>query len=212
MKLTWLLLLALLVGASLPKAPPVHVTFSSLTKEAYLTAKKTAVVTKPKVTFPLKKQKGRIVIPTVKGQKVFQDKGIGTDDSEQGEYIYLGYLPQFEYHTVEAHLWERTQWFLLDKQGRQLAFYDAPLYSPDAKSFVVASPGIEYGVYPNEILLYRFENHHWREIWKVEPSVEPATWEPNEICWLSNSTLLLQKKMWGGRKPGSFTYAKLEIR
>ena len=46
----------------------------------------------------------------------------------------------------------------------------------------------------------------------LEPSVEPPTWEPEEINWLSNSTLLLKKRMWTGQNPGStFTYAKLTI-
>ena len=192
--------------------PAVRVTFSPLTKAAYLAAAKAAVVTKPAITFPLKKVRGRIVIPTTKGPKVLQDKAVGTDDTEQAEYIYQGYLPQFGYHVVEAHLWERTQWILLDKQGRYLEFYEAPLFSPDLKSFVIASPGIEYTVYPNEIQLFRFENGRWRQVWKLEPSVEPMSWEPDKIRWLSNLTLLLKKKMWTGKNPGTtFTYAKLTI-
>ena len=47
----------------------------------------------------------------------------------------------------------------------------------------------------------------------MEPSIEPMTWEPDEIYWLSNSTLLLKKKMWIGSSLGkTVTYAKLEIR
>ena len=212
MKPVLLLLLTLLLKLPTAGLPAVRVTFSPMTKAAYLAAAKTIVVTKPTTTFPLKKVRGRIVIPTAKGPKIFQDKAIGTDDIEQAEYVYQGYLPQFGYHVVEAHLWERTQWILLDKQGRYLEFYEAPLFSPDLKSFVVASSGIEYSVYPNEIQLFRFENGRWRQVWKLEPSVEPMSWEPDEIRWLSNLTLLLEKKMWTGKNPGTtFTYAKLTI-
>ena len=113
---------------------------------------------------------------------------------------------------VEAHWYERTQWFLLDKQGKQLEFYAAPRYSPDMKHLVVASSGIEYAVYPNEIQLFRFENGSWRQIWKLEPPVEPGTWEPAEIHWLTGSTLLLKKRMWTGKNPGTtFTYAQLTV-
>jgi hypothetical protein len=212
MKLVLLLLLAVLLKVPASAPPKVRVTFSPLTKVAYEQARKTAVVTTPTLTFPLKKQKGRIVIPTTKGPKVFADKGPGTDETEQREYIYQGYLPQVGYHVVEAHLWERTQWYLVDKQGNQLAFYYAPIYSPDMKYFVVVATGIEYDVYPNEIRLFQFTNGRWRQVWKLEPLVEPARWEPAEIHWLSNSTLLLKKKMWTGKNPGTtFTYAKLTI-
>jgi hypothetical protein len=84
------------------------------------------------------------------------------------------------------------------------------MFSPDLKSFVVIAAGIEYWASPNSIQLFRFENGRWRQVWKIEPSVEPATWEPNDIHWLSNSTILLKKKMWTGKNPGTtFTYAKL---
>ena len=212
MKLLLLWLLSLLGYSPATGPAPVRVTFSPLTKAAYLAAKKSVISSKPTLTFPLKKVRGRIVIPTAKGPKVFQDKGIGTDDIEQGEYLYHGYLPQFGYHVVEAHLYERTQWYLLNKRGKQLAFYEAPIYSPDMEYLVVASPGIEYSVYPNEIQLFRFENGNWRQVWKLEPSVEPATWEPDEIGWLSDSTLLLKKKMYNGKNPGTtFTYSKLLV-
>ena len=212
MKPLLLVLLALLLKLP-PAGPPApRVTLSPLTKAAYLEARKGIVTTKPSMTFPLKKARGRIVIPTSKGPKVFQDKGVGTDDDDQAEYVYKGYLSQFGYHVIEAHLWERTQWFLLDKQGKQLEFYDAPAYSPDMRHFVVASSGIEYSVYPNEVQVFQYDNGRWRQIWKLEPSVEPATWEPDEMQWLSNSTLLLKKKMWTGKNPGTtFTYSKLLV-
>ena len=87
MKPVLLLLLALLLKLPAAGPPAVKVTLSPLTKAAYLAAKKGAVSTKPAITFPLKKVRGRIVIPTAKGPKVFQDKGLGTDDIEQGEYV-----------------------------------------------------------------------------------------------------------------------------
>ncbi|MDB5235846.1 MAG: hypothetical protein JWR44_2839 [Hymenobacter sp.] len=97
MKLLLLWLLPLL--GYLPAAGPVpgRVTFSPMTKAAYLAAQKTAVSTKPQVTFPLKKAQGRIIIPTAKGQKTFADivideaaikKGHGEEEMET--YTYLG--------------------------------------------------------------------------------------------------------------------------
>jgi hypothetical protein len=212
MKLLLLWLLPLLSYFPAAGPPAVRVTFSPLTKAAYLAAKKAAVSTKPVMTFPLKKAWGRIVIPTEKGPKVFQDKGVGTDNDDQAQFEYAGYLPQFGYHVVVGHFWERTNWLLLGPDKVPLELYDAPRYSPDLKSFVVISAGIEYSVYPNEIRLFRFENRRWRQVWKLEPSVDPAIWEPNEIEWLSNTTLLLKKKMWTGPNSGlAYSYAKLTI-
>ena len=209
MKLGFLLLLPLLAGAPAGGPTAVRVAFKPLTKSSYLQAKKGCVMAKPLVTFPIRKERGRIVIPTTKGQKIYQDKGLGTDNDDQARFEYAGYTPQFGYHTVTARLWERTQTYLIDKDGRQLELYDAPQYAPDMKSFVVGSSGLEYSVYPNSIRLFRFDNLAWREVW----SVEPKTWEPYSICWTSATTLLLSKKMWTEKSLGNtFAYAELAIK
>ena len=213
MKLLLLWLLPLLGYSPATGPAPVHVTFIPLTKGAYLAAKKTAVSTKPTVTFPLKKVRGRIVIPTAKGPKIFQDNAVDEEDSDWEKFTYRGYWPQFGCHIIEHNRYEWSNFILLNKYGQKLELYDLPVCSADLKSFVAISGGIEYWAYENSIRLFRFENGRWRQVWKLEPSVEPATWEPNEIQWLSNSTLLLKKKMYTGKNPGNtFTYAKLEIR
>ncbi|TPG67522.1 hypothetical protein EAH73_07375 [Hymenobacter nivis] len=203
------MLLPLLTGPPASGPTAVRVTFKSLTKSAYLQAKKGCVTAKPRVTFPFKKGRGRIVIPTAKGQKIYQDKRQGTDDDDQAQFEYAGYTPQFGYHAITAHLWERTQTFLIDKNGQQLELYDAPQYAPDMKSFVVASSGLEYSVYPNSIRLFRFENRAWREVW----SIAPKTWEPGQICWVSPNALLLRKKIWTETSFGNtFTYSRMVIK
>ena len=58
MKLLLLWLLPLLGYSPATGPAPVHVTFSPLTKAAYLAAKKTVVSSKPVMTFPLKKSAG----------------------------------------------------------------------------------------------------------------------------------------------------------
>ncbi|MBH8558439.1 hypothetical protein [Hymenobacter negativus] len=212
MKPLLLLLLTLLLKVPAGAPPKVRVTFSPLTKAAYLAAAKAAVVTKPVLTFPLKKVRGRIVIPTNSGPKVFKDNPVAEDDPDWEKYTYRGYSPQLECHLIEHSHYEWIGEILLDKSGRQTEIFSMPFYSPDLRSFVTISAGIGYSVFPNEISLSQFEKGHWREVWKLEPSVEPATWEPEEIKWLSNSTLLLKKKMWTGKSPGTtFTYAKLTI-
>lgn len=208
-----LLLLLLTLLLKLPAAaPPVRVTFSPLTKAAYVAAKSGVVITKPTVTFPLKKVRGRIVIPAAKGSVVFKDNDADEENPDWEKFTYQGYLPQFECHLILHNHYEWSRYLIIDKSGRQTETSDRAVYSPDLKSFVAMSQGVESAMYSNSIELFRFTNGHWRQVWKIEPSVEPATWEPAEIHWLSNSALLLKKKMWTGKNPGStFTYAKLEI-
>jgi hypothetical protein len=212
MKLPGLLLLLGFLASAAEPAPVVRVTFSPLTKAAYMTALKTAVMTKPAMTFPLKKVRGRIVIPTAKGPRAFQDKGVGTDNDDQVEFDYRGYSTVSKYHVVEGRYWEAFQCHLVGANGQQISLPGQPEYSPDMQWFVVASSGIEVGFLPNSIQLYQLQSGRWREVWKIKPSVEPMSWEPYRIEWLSNSTLLLKKCVWTGKSPGTtFTYAKLTI-
>ncbi|GAB3872153.1 hypothetical protein GCM10028824_22210 [Hymenobacter segetis] len=213
MKPLLLLLLSLLLKLPATGPPAVRVAFSPLTKVAYLAAAKGAIVTKPVVAFPVKKTRGRIVIPTAKGPTVFKDNDADEENPDWEKFTYQGYLPKFECHLILHNHYEWSQYILVDKSGRKTEISGMVVYSPDLRSFVAISGGVESAMYPNSIQLFRFESHHWREVWKIEPSVDPATWEPDEIHWLSNSTLLLKKKMWTGKNPGTiFTYAKLTIR
>ena len=217
MKLLLLWLLPLL-GYSLATGPvPVRVTFSPLTKAAYLAAKKTAVLTKPATTFPLKKVRGRIVIPTAKGTKVFRDVVIdeaatrkGHSENELTTYNYLGYLVNFKCHLVRVQYHETTQWLLVHASGRQLELWGEPVYSPDLRHIAAACMGIEYGGgQPNTLQLLELRDGVLRQVWEMESK----TWEPYRIKWLSPTNLLLSKEMWTGKNPGStFTYSMLTIR
>jgi hypothetical protein len=201
-----LLVVVLFSKILIPPPAPVHITFVPLTKKVYLAARKGAASAKPSITFPLKKQHGRILIPTGKGKKVFTDKYVDTDRDDQQQFEYLGYLPRFECHVVLGHFYEWSQWFLITKSGQQLELYDAPEYSPDLQYFVSASQGLEYSVYPNTIRLFHFENHTWREVWHLEPKA----WEPKQVNWLSPNTLSISQKHWASNSSRIWcTYVKL---
>jgi hypothetical protein len=216
MKLGFLLLLPLLFGARPSTPPAVRVRFSPLTKAAYLQAGKGCVKTKPRITFPLKKVHGRIVIPTAKGREVFTDitiddaaiaKGHGEDESTT--YTYLGYLKDFHSHLIQAQLYEITEWLLIDDNGKHFELWGEPLFSPDMKHIASSCTGIEYGGgQPNIIQLLGLQNGALREVW----SLEPKTWEPYGLCWTSNNSLTLSRAMWTGKNIGNtFTYSRMTI-
>ena len=205
--LALLVLLSGLLGAG--ASPKVQVSFSPLTKTAYAAALKQQVRTRPQVTYPLKKQGGRISIPTTGGVKVFRDRGMGTDDLEQAQYDYAGYWPQFRRHVVVAHLWERTEWLLVADNGKQLQLYDTPLFGPGLQRFVVASGGIESGGYPNTIQLFQWKDGSFAKSWETVPT----DWEPEQVTWTSANTLVVSKKMWTAASAGTaHEYVRLSIR
>jgi hypothetical protein len=209
MKLLLLLLLPLLVHLPASGPAAVRVTFSPLTEAAYVAAKKAGVSTKPAVTFPLKKARGRIVIPTAKGPKVFQDRGVGTDDTEQVQFEYLGYLIGFKCHLLKVNYYETSEYLLIDGSGMQITLSGEPIFAPNMQHIVAICPGIEYGGgQPNIIELLGLQNGVLRKVW----SLEPKTWEPYRISWATDKTLLLSKVMWTGKSPGNtYTYARLTV-
>jgi hypothetical protein len=213
-KLTFLLLLPLLVTARPSGPPTLRVTFSPLTQAAY--AKASCVVTKPRVTFPLKKVHSRLVIPTAKGQKVFTDINIddaairrGHGEDESVIHTYLGYLPAFHCHLIQVQSYETAQWLLLSDSGQLIALWGEPVFAPDGLHIASSCMGIEYGGgQPNIIQLLKLDKGVLREVW----SVTPTQWEPSQLCWVSNNALTVKKIMWTGKSIGNtFSYAKLLI-
>jgi len=202
-------LLVLLSGSLVAGGPPAaRVMLSPLTKAAYAAALKQQVLTKPQVTYPLKKQRGRISIPTTAGVKVFRDRGMGTDDLEQAQYEYAGYWPQFKQHVVVAHLWEHTDYLLIAASGQQLVLPASPQFGPGLQRFVVASAGIEYAVLPNVIQLFGWQNGGFAKVWETTPE----TWEPEQVAWAAANALVLRKRTWTNAGEAGYGYARLTIR
>ncbi|MGI4871327.1 MAG: hypothetical protein ACRYFX_09125 [Janthinobacterium lividum] len=209
MKLVCLLLLTLLGPASAPQPPAVQVAFAPLTKAAYLAAQKSCVTTRPRVTFPLKKQRGRIVIPTAKGKKVFADV-VARGECGNITYTYWGYWPTLRCHVVRVQQCGIVHWFLTTEAGQQLELQGELLeVAPDGQYIASACPNLSLGGPPNNIQLLALQQDTLREVWHLEPK----EWEPVAVCWLSPTTLLLRKRMWTSRNPGTtYTYARLTIR
>ena len=214
MKLLLLWLLPLLNSFPAAGPAPVRVTFNPLTKAVYLQARKGLTVTKPRLTRPLKKQEGRLVIPTTAGPKVLTDVVIdaaavekGHSEEEAIQYTYLGYLPDFSCHLIRVQYYETTKWLLISNSGRQLSLWGEPIFSPDQQRIFAICQGLEYsGGQPNSLQLLQLQNGVLREVW----TMKPKTWQPYRAYWASPNSLLLVKEMWAGKASGgTYTYAKL---
>jgi hypothetical protein len=187
----------------------VRVVFAPLTKAAYLAAKKQVVVIKPRVTFPLRKQHGRLVIPTAKGPRVFRDGWNGSERDEDTRYTYLGYWPGLCWHVVKGyHYSEVYLQHVVTQRGQQLDLEAAPVFSPDTSQFIVASGALD-GLGGPSMQLFRRQQGGWRKVWNIEPQ----TWQVEQLDWVGPHVLLLQEKHWNKDFSHSwYTYARLAIR
>lgn len=200
-----LLLLTALPGPS----ARVQVAFAPLTKAAYLSAKKGRVATNPRTTFPLKKQHGRIVIPTAKGRKVFADV-VARGQCGSITYTYRGYWPALHCHVVRVQQCGIVHWFLTTDAGQQLELEGELLAAaPDGQHIVSACPNLSLGGPPNNLQLLALQQDTLREVWHLEPK----TWEPQDVCWLSSAVLLLKEKQYNESSGHIwYTYARLTLK
>lgn len=208
MKAAFLLFFLLFGEASVLWTPAVRVAISPLTKAAYVQALKGKISTTPRVTFPLKKQHERLVIPSAKGAHVFRDGWVDGERDEETRYKYLGYWPALRWHLVEGyHFSEVYRLNALTQSGQWLKLEDSPQIGPDTSQFVVASGALD-GIGTPTIQLFRLKKGVWQEVWKIESS----SWQVEQLEWVAANTLLLQQKHWDKTFSRAwYTYAKLTI-
>ena len=215
MKLLLLWLLPLLSYFPAVGPPAARVTFSPLTKAAYLAAKKMAVLTKPMMTFPVKKARGRIVIPTTVGNLVFTDRVTADDETQFITHKYLGFMPILKEHLLETIYWEGADYTLIESDGNKTKLISPPNYSPNQQYIITSSRGLVYGMMPNGIQLFIRKNGHPTLVWKLIP----IHWEPAEAFWASDSIAYLKEERVSFNeyreavpyKPARFAYVKLVV-
>ena len=208
MKAAFLLFFLLFQGASVLRPPTVHVVINSLTKAAYLQALKGKISLTPRVTFPLKKQQARLVIPSNKGPHVFRDGWVDGERDEDTRYKYLGYWPDLQWHLVEGyHFSEVYRLNVFTRGGQWLQLDGSPEIGPDTSQFVVASGALD-GMGTPTIQLFQRKKGAWQQVWQVESS----TWQVEQLEWVAANVLLLQQKHWNKTfSQAWYTYAKLTI-
>jgi hypothetical protein len=209
MKVTFLLFLLLFHGASMLRPPVGNVILSPLPRAAYVQALKGKISTIPHVTFPLKKQQKRLVIPFLKGARVFRDGWVDGERDEETRYKYLGYWPALRWHLVEGyHFSEVYRLNVLTHGGQWLKLEGDPQLSPDTRQFVVTSGALD-GLGAPCIQLFRLTRGAWQEVWKIESH----WWQVEQLEWVASNTLLLKQKHWDKTFSRAwYTYAKLTIK
>ena len=213
MKLPGLLLLLGLLASAAGPAPVVRITFSALTDAAYMATPRRKVAAKPRVTFPLSKQHGRIAIPTAKGPRIFRDVVVDAQseysESQAITYKYLGYFPAQHCHLVHVSYYEIEKWVLLSDAGERVDLWGQPIFAPDGHYLAATCEGLEYGGgQPNLVQLVALRDGLLREVWRLRPK----NWEPSDSYWISATSLIVEKQTWNEKsKDETYSYAKLTI-
>ncbi|GAB3587212.1 hypothetical protein [Hymenobacter daeguensis] len=210
MKPALLLLLALLLKLPAGAPPKVRVTFSPLTKAAYLAAAKGGIVTAPTMTFPLKKQNGRIVIPTVKGPKVFKDVRRAEDETAEVTYLYQGFYAKLQHHLLQIRYYENAEWVIVEANGKISRLWSPPGYSPGLDYLFTGSGSLDYDMMPNGLQLFRIGPGGLKKVWETAPTA----WAPEDAFWTSGNTLFVKQRRYVNLEVSDkhyFTYAKLTI-
>ncbi len=205
------LLFTLLLRLPAAAGPPaVRVALRPLTQQAYLEAKKAAIVTKPARTFPVKKAGGRIVIPTAKGRKLFRDVRVADDETSDITYTYEGFSAKLQQHLLRIGYYESSEWVLVEANGTISKLWSPPSCSPGCNRMLAYSSSMEYEMMPNGLQLFQAGAGGLQKVWETAPTA----WAPEEAFWTSDNTAVLKQKRYPGLNAGNklyFTYAKLTM-
>jgi len=192
MRLAWMPLVGLLIltAASPAASPPFQLAF--LSQNAFAQAARTAPATRLRLEQPLRKAKGVVRIPVGASRyKRFVDRKAradGTNEVEQVTYTYLGYLPDFKHHLLQAHYFESAEWLLVSDTGNTLRLWSEPLPSPDRTQLLTYNGSLDYEVMPTGVQLFRVVGGRLRKQWEYPLT----TWEPRRAFWVTNQRLCLQ--------------------
>jgi hypothetical protein len=218
MKYSCLPLLVLLSSAAGPKPPAVRVTISPLTKAAFEQARRRAstlgkLLLGEAPIFTVHKQKGRLVIPTEAGSKLFKDKVFPKNEVDDITYEYLGFFPKHKVHLIQVAYYESSEVLLVEKNGNIVRLVSEPLYSPSQQRLLAASRGIVYAMMPNSLQLVEKVAGRLQIVWEITPK----KWEPVDLFWTSDSVACLKQELVNSAteepyEPARFTYARLLVR
>jgi len=217
MKHSCLLLFALLSSAASLKPPAARVIISPLTKAAFEQAHRRAgtpgkLLLGEAPVFTIRKQKGRLVIPTEAGNKLFKDKIFPKNEIEDVTYKYLGFFPRHQVHLIQVAYYESSEILLIEKSGNIVRLVSEPVYSPSQQRLLAASRGIVYAMMPNSLQLVEKVDGRLQIVWETIPK----KWEPVDLFWTSDSMAFLKQEQINSAteapfKPARFTYARLLV-
>lgn len=166
-----------------------YFTLVEITKNEYLNLTKRIKNISYEV-YNVKKHNDTLIIP-LDNKKPFiridrHDKETGLDEIHEINGFYKDInCYYYSYRPYDA-TWDSL---ISKKDGSKTFVCGVPILSPNHKTFICYSKGILYDVKPNCIQLFFIDKSNFT----LKFEYSPKNWEPNNICWFDDNTLLLEQ-------------------
>ena len=129
-----------------------------------------------------------LIFKTNSGSKILVNKGTDADDFEN--YKYIGKLNDINSYLVFATFWESYAFLVINaKTGHENYLCGYPEISPDKKYVAAAGFDLQAGFVFNGIQMYDVTPDSLKPNW----SRELSKWGANNLAWLDNDNLILEK-------------------
>ena len=123
-----------------------------------------------------------------KGEKILVNKGTEADDFEN--YKFIGKINDINSYLVFASFWESYAFLIVNvKTGTETYLCGFPSVSPNKKYVVAAGFDLQAGFVFNGIQMYDVTPDSLKLNW----SRELSKWGANNLTWLDNDNLMLEK-------------------
>jgi hypothetical protein len=129
-----------------------------------------------------------LIFKLEKGNKILLNKGSEADDFEN--YKYIGKLKDINSYLVFASFWESYSFLVVNaKTGHENYLCGFPEVSPNKKHVAAAGFDLQAGFVFNGIQMYDVTPDSLKPNWNRELS----KWGANNLTWLDNDNLMLEK-------------------
>ncbi|WP_345237453.1 hypothetical protein [Hymenobacter saemangeumensis] len=132
------------------------------------------------------------------------------DTEAMAFYHYWGTLASARQWVVSVGLYEGSAVELIDQRtGRRTPAWGQPVASPDGRYVVTYSADLGAAFDPNGLQLFKVEPTGLRLVWERDLS----SWEPRQVSWLDNTTLLIKQAQGPAEEDGKpqSAYMRLDL-
>ena len=137
----------------------------------------------------VKKLNGRIVLSLEEGKKMsFSDYSSNEDESLIKTYTYLGFSHQMNLYFVQLMRYESSDYITISKKGKIDTLWSQPYVSPQGKTAVALSRGLEYEVYSNGFQVYETKTGGLTKV--CTKIIEK--YEPMDLRWINEKSFVLK--------------------
>jgi hypothetical protein len=124
----------------------------------------------------------------------YDEEGLVDPISEVVEYIYNGSVDNLEYWNIFVYCYECHYTILIDKEtGEKIITLGDVYVSPSVEYVLLVNEDIEAGFTSNGFQLFEV----YEDKLNLIGNLEVYDWGPNQVKWISDSTLWIRQSYWG---------------